>query len=155
MTELFTAADVSFRRAEAADLPGILQLLVADQIGAARDGGELAPYQRAFEVIDADPAQLLVAGVQGEEVLATFQLSFIPGLARRGSLRAQIEAVRVAESLRGSGVGSQMIRWAIAEARQRGCSLVQLTTDKRRQDALRFYQRLGFEASHQGMKLFL
>lgn len=153
--ELFRAADVSFRRAVEIDLPDIVQLLVADQLGADRDGGELEPYLRAFELIEADPSQLLVVGLQAEQVVATFQLSFIPGLARRGSLRSQIEAVRVADSSRGSGVGTQMIEWAIAESRRRGCSLVQLTTDKQRVDAQRFYQRLGFASSHEGMKLFL
>lgn len=153
--ELFRAADVSFRRAVVSDLPGIVQLLVADQLGAVRDGGELAPYLRAFELIEADPSQLLLVGLQADQVVATFQLSFIPGLARRGSLRSQIEAVRVADSLRGSGVGTRMIEWAIAESRRRGCSLVQLTTDKQRLDAHRFYQRLGFASSHEGMKLFL
>jgi GNAT superfamily N-acetyltransferase len=83
------------------------------------------------------------------------QLTFIPGLARRGALRAQIEAVRVADGLRGTGLGSAMLRWAIDEARRRGCALVQLTTDKSRGDAHRFYRRLGFVASHEGMKLTL
>ncbi|AJT42742.1 GNAT family acetyltransferase [Psychromicrobium lacuslunae] len=152
---MFSVGDVSFRRAVVNDLPGILELLITDQIGASRDGGDLAPYLRAFDLIDADPSQLLLVGVQKSDLVATLQLSFIPGLARRGSLRSQIEAVRVADSLRGSGVGSQMIEWAIAESRRRGCSLVQLTTDKQRVDAHRFYQRLGFEASHEGMKLLL
>lgn len=83
------------------------------------------------------------------------QLSFLPGLARRGALRAQIEAVRVHESNRGRGLGAAMLGWAIEEARRRGCGLVQLTTDKARPDAHRFYERLGFVASHQGMKLRL
>ncbi|NYE96490.1 GNAT superfamily N-acetyltransferase [Psychromicrobium silvestre] len=161
MAELFTTAlfttpsGVSFRRATAADVPRIVQILIADQLGVSREGGDLAPYLAAFEAIDGDPAQLLVVGEQHGEVVATFQLSFIPGLARRGSLRAQLEAVRVADSLRGSGIGTQMVEWAIAESRRRGCSLVQLTTDKRRTAAHRFYQRLGFRMSHQGMKLQL
>jgi GNAT superfamily N-acetyltransferase len=83
------------------------------------------------------------------------QVSFLPGLARRGSLRAQIEAVRVAGSTRGSGLGAAMMTWAIDEARRRGCALVQLTSDKSRADAHRFYQRLGFVPSHEGMKLAL
>ncbi|WP_411741002.1 GNAT family N-acetyltransferase [Renibacterium salmoninarum] len=85
--------------------------------------------------------------------MATFQLSFIPGMSRGGALRAQIESVRVAESLRGSGVGSLMIQWAIEEAKCRGCAIVQLSTDKSRVDAHRFYEKLGFVASHEGMKL--
>ncbi|HKD89893.1 MAG TPA: GNAT family N-acetyltransferase, partial [Streptosporangiaceae bacterium] len=107
------------------------------------------------EAIDADPAHTLVVAEQAGEIVGTMQLSFLPGLARRGALRAQIEAVRVAESNQGSGLGSAMIGWAIDEARRRGCALVQLTTDKSRRDAHRFYQRLGFVASHEGMKLAL
>lgn len=87
--------------------------------------------------------------------MATCQLSFLPGLSRRGSWRSQIEAVRVAASIRGLGIGAIMVNWAASESRRRGCSLMQLTTDKSRKDAHRFYQRLGFEASHEGMKLTL
>ena len=113
------------------------------------------PYERAFDAIDADPAHLLVVGELDGDVVATFQLSYIPGFSRKGSWRAQIEAVRVADVLRGQGVGALMIRWAIDQARERGCSLVQLTTDKSRVAAHRFYERLGFVASHEGMKLTL
>ena len=89
----------------------------------------------------------------GGAVVATLQLTVIPGLARRGSLRGQIEAVRVHEDLRGRGLGEALMTWAIDEARRRGCTLVQLTSDKRREDARRFYERLGFTASHEGFKL--
>ena len=89
------------------------------------------------------------------DVVATLQLSFIPGLARRGALRAQIEAVRVADACRGGGLGAAMMAWAIGEARRRGCALVQLTSDKSRTSAHRFYERLGFVATHEGMKLAL
>jgi GNAT superfamily N-acetyltransferase len=134
-------------------------LLAADQLGATRDGvnapEDLAAYQRAFRAIDADPAHLLVVGDAGGEVVATMQLSFLPGLARRGALRAQIEAVRVHDGHRGGGLGAAMLAWAIDEARRRGCALVQLTTDKSRTSAHRFYERLGFVASHEGMKLTL
>jgi GNAT superfamily N-acetyltransferase len=144
------------RRAVRADVRAIVELLAADQIGATRDGGDLAPYERAFEAIDADPAQLLVSVTDaGEAVVGTLQLTFIPGLARRGSLRAQIEAVRVREDLRGRGLGHALFEWAIAEARRRDCSLVQLTSDKRREEAHRFYGRLGFAATHEGFKLRL
>ena len=144
------------RRAVAGDVAAIVGLIAADQIGRDRDGGDLAPYALAFAAIDADPAQRLVvvadaAGV----VVATLQLSFIPGLARRGALRAQIEAVRVAQRLRGRGIGAALLEWAIAEAGLRGCGLVQLTSDKRRTDAHRLYGRLGFTASHDGFKLRL
>ncbi|OFI37028.1 GNAT family N-acetyltransferase [Arthrobacter sp. SW1] len=144
----------SLCRAVRSDLPAILGLLAADQL-KREDMSDPAPYERAFEAIDADPAHLLMVGELGGSVVATFQLSFLPGLSRRGSWRAQIEAVRVDEALRGRGLGALMIGWAVDEARAKGCSLVQLTTDKSRTDAHRFYERLGFVASHEGMKLAL
>ena len=94
-----------------------------------------------------------MVAVDGADVVATLQLSVLPGLSRQGALRGQVEAVRVAAGHRGRGLGAAMLRWAIEEARRRGCALVQLTTDKSRDDAHRFYERLGFVASHQGMKL--
>ncbi|UVJ39390.1 GNAT family N-acetyltransferase [Arthrobacter sp. CJ23] len=146
----------ALRQAVRADLPAILRLLADDQLGAARESADdLAPYEQAFDAIDADPAHLLVVGELGGAVVATFQLSYLPGLSRKGSWRAQIEAVRVSGELRGQGVGALMIQWAIDQARGRGCSLVQLTTDKSRIAAHRFYERLGFVASHEGMKLTL
>jgi GNAT superfamily N-acetyltransferase len=148
---------ILLRSAGAADVPAIVALIAADQLGAARDGvrdeADLAAYLQAFEAIDADPAHLLLVAESGNAIVGTMQLSFLPGLARRGALRAQIEAVRVAESFRGSGLGAAMMTWAIGAARRRGCALVQLSSDKRRADAHRFYQRLGFVASHEGMKL--
>ena len=150
------------RRAERADLTDILRLLADDQLGSSReDATELAPYEKAFDAIDADPAHLLLVGQltasdgSGARLVATFQLSFLPGLSRRGSWRAQLEAVRVGSELRGQGVGAAMVEWAIDESRRRGCSLMQLTTDKSRTAAHRFYERLGFAASHEGMKLVL
>ncbi|MER7011739.1 GNAT family N-acetyltransferase [Saccharopolyspora sp. NPDC000359] len=144
------------RRASAAELEAVVELLAADQLGVTRESTtDLAPYRTAFAAIDADPAHLLLVATTGDEVVATMQLTFIPGLARRGALRAQIEAVRVHERHRSNGLGGEMIRWAIDEARRRGCALVQLTTDKQRSDAHRFYQRLGFTASHEGLKLAL
>ena len=144
------------RRAGRADLPRLLELLAADQLGAHREStDDLAPYEAAFAAIDADPAQLLVVAEAGDRVVGTFQLTFIPGLARRGALRAQIEAVRVATEHRNRGLGAAMMRWAIDEARSRGCALVQLTSDRTREDAHRFYERLGFVASHVGYKLAL
>lgn len=141
------------RRAERADLRRLLELLAADQLGATRESADdLAPYEAAFAAIDADPAQLLVVAVADGAVVGTFQLTFIPGLARRGTLRAQIEAVRVAAEHRGRGLGAAMMRWAMNEARSRGCALVQLTSDRTRDDARRFYERLGFVASHTGFK---
>ena len=156
------SSPVILRRAKADDLPAIVNLIAADQLGATRDGvttaGDLAAYQRAFAVIDSDPAHILMVAESerdesGPDIVATMQLSFIPGLARRGALRAQIEAVRVHEAYRSRGLGAAIFAWAIDEARQRGCALVQLTTDKSRTGAHRFYERLGFTASHEGMKL--
>ena len=150
---------VVLRRAVAADLPELVALLAADQLGATRDGirtdSDLEAYQAAFSAIDADPAHLLVVAESGPDIVATMQLSFLPGLARRGALRAQIEAVRVDGGYRGRGLGAAMFEWAIGEARRRGCALVQLTSDKSRTSAHRFYERLGFVASHEGMKLAL
>lgn len=147
------------RRAVSADVPAIVELLAADQLGATRDRvrtpADLEAYQRAFRAIDGDPANLLVVAESGPDVVGTLQLTFIPGLARRGALRAQIEAVRVASRYRGNGLGSTILEWAISEARERGCALVQLTSDKSRTGAHRFYQRLGFTASHEGLKLHL
>ena len=153
------SAPVLLRTATEADVPAIVDLIAADQLGATRDGirdeVDLAAYAAAFRRIDSDPAHLLVVAEQDGQIVGTFQLSFLPGLARRGALRAQIEAVRVAENQRGAGLGAAMMRWAIDEARRRGCALVQLTSDKARADAHRFYASLGFVASHEGMKLAL
>jgi GNAT superfamily N-acetyltransferase len=150
---------MALREAVVDDVPGLVELLKADQLGSTRDGVDpvegFAPYLRAFEALDAGPAHLLVVVDIDGRVVATLQLSFIPGLARRGALRAQIEAVRVHADLRGSGIGRAMIAWAIDEARRRGCALVQLTSDKQRAEAHRFYSALGFTASHEGFKLIL
>jgi GNAT superfamily N-acetyltransferase len=150
---------VTLRAARREDVPAIIALVAADQLGATRDGvrddADLAAYLTAFQAIDADPAHILAVAESGGQLVGTMQLSFLPGLARRGSLRAQIEAVRVADGTRGSGLGAAMMTWAIDEARRRGCTLVQLTSDKSRTEAHRFYQRLGFVASHEGMKLVL
>lgn len=147
------------RSATLGDLPAVVGLLADDALGAAREaGGDMALYERAFEAIDADTSHLLVVGElvppgSGDgPVVATFQLSFLPGLSRQGSWRSQIEGVRVAGSLRGLGIGNLMVQWAIDESRRRGCSIMQLTTDKSRTVAHRFYERLGFDASHEGMK---
>jgi GNAT superfamily N-acetyltransferase len=149
----------TLRQASIEDLPRIVELLADDPLGASREqlGGvdPLRPYRQAFEVIDADPAHLLLVAEAEGAVVATMQLSFLPGLARRGALRAQLEAVRVHAGYRGSGLGRAMLSWAVDEARRRGCALVQLTSDKRRPDAHRFYLDLGFVASHEGFKLAL
>jgi len=147
--------DVTMRTAVAADLPAILRLLADDPLGKARETAVDESYQAAFAAIAADPNHEMVVAELDGRVVGCFQLSFIPGLSRRGAWRAQIESVRIDSALRGRGAGQAMMDWAIAKARARGCALVQLTTDKRRPDAHRFYARLGFVASHEGMKLEL
>ena len=152
------AADgpVVLRRAREGDLPALVALLADDQLGATRESvTDLIPYRSAFAAIDADPAHLLLVADRAGEVVGTLQLTLLPGLARSGAWRAQIEAVRVHSGLRGQRVGERMLRWAIEESARRGATIVQLTTDKRRADAHRFYERLGFVASHEGMKLQL
>jgi len=150
---------ITLRRATREDLPAIVGLLVNDPLGRTREAASGAddsgPYETAFAAIESDPAQVLVVATDGIDVVATMQLSFIPGLARRGALRAQVEAARVVASHRSRGLGAAMFEWVIDEARRRGCSIVQLTTDKTRADAHRFYERLGFTASHEGYKLQL
>jgi GNAT superfamily N-acetyltransferase len=143
------------RRATAGDLPAVVALLTDDPLGATRESADLAPYETAFAAVDADPAHLLVVADDGGDVVGTLQLTFVPGLSRGGALRAQVESVRVAATARGRGLGEAMLRWCADEARRRGAALVQLTTDKRRTDAHRFYERLGFVASHEGFKLEL
>jgi GNAT superfamily N-acetyltransferase len=147
---------VIFREATRADLPEIVTLLADDVLGKARDFTVVDDaYERAFADIDADPRNHLMVADDDGEVVACMQITYIPGLGRHGSERSQIEAVRVRADRRGHGVGRDMMTWAIEQARQRGCALVQLTTDKSRLDAHRFYSRLGFIASHEGMKLRL
>ncbi len=148
------SSDVIFRTATEDDLPALVALLADDVIGAAREGaaGDDA-YRAAFAAIAADPRNHLVVADVGGEVAGTLQLTFIPGLSRMGAERAQIEAVRVAAAHRGRGLGRRMIGWAVDQARARGCRLVQLTSDKRRADAIRFYESLGFAATHEGLKL--
>lgn len=148
-------ATPTVRRARAEDVPAIVDLLVEDPISARREhtDHDLEPYRRAFAAVDADPAHELVCAVDtAGEVVGTLQLTVLPGLARRGVARGQIEAVHVAARCRGRGLGGALIEWAVAEAQRRGCGLVQLTSDAKRTDAHRFYERLGFEASHVGFK---
>ena len=147
------------RRARRDDLPALIELLAADALRANDDSSSperRGPYEAAFEAIDGDRAHTLVAVEDASgPVVATMQLTLIPGLARAGATRMQVEAVRVAGAARGHGLGTAMLRWAIEEARSQGAALVQLTSDARREDARRFYERLGFTPSHLGFKLFL
>ncbi|WP_426413489.1 GNAT family N-acetyltransferase [Bradyrhizobium ganzhouense] len=149
---------IVFRRAQLTDLPAIVALLADDALGQQREDASSptnTKYVDAFQAILADANQLQMVATGNDEVIGTLQLSFIPGLARKGAWRGQIEAVRIAATHRGSGVGQQMFEWAIGQCRARGCDLVQLTTDKTRSDAHRFYERLGFVGSHLGYKLML
>ncbi|MFI6263976.1 GNAT family N-acetyltransferase [Micromonospora sp. NPDC051006] len=147
-------ADVIFREAVRADLPAVLALLADDVLGRTRDVTEIdAPYERAFADVTADPRNHLIVTEADGELVGCLQITYIPGLGRHGAERSLIESVRVRSDLRGAGLGRQMMTWAIDQARQRGCGLVQLTTDKSRHDAHRFYLSLGFVASHEGMKL--
>lgn len=149
---------LAIRAARRQDLPVIVQLLADDALGSSRESPETPlpeSYYMAFAAIEQDANnELIVAELDGA-VAAVLQLTFIPCLTYRGSWRALIESVRVAATLRSQGIGQCLIEWSIARARQKNCRMVQLTTNKVRADAIRFYQRLGFVASHEGMKFFV
>ncbi len=151
--------NVKFREATKADLPDIIQILSNDKLGKLREkfSTPLSPsYYQAFSNIMEDPNQeLMVIENDMEGIIATFQMSFIQYLTYQGGIRAQIEAVMVKESERGKGLGELLIKWAINRAMEKGAHLLQLTSDKQRADAIRFYEKIGFRASHEGMKLHL
>lgn len=153
---LLRLGDRRFRleRAVRADVPSLVALLADDVLGRDRESDSLDPYLQAFVRIDQDPHQLLVA-VRDESgaVVATMQLTLMPSLSRGGATRLQIEAVRVAASTRGSGLGTALFEWAHRWGREQGASLAQLTTDASRTDAHRFYDALGYAPSHLGYKL--
>lgn len=149
---------MQFRIATAADLPAIVRLLADDHLGAARERySDPLPesYGQAFEAIQRIGSEVILALDDEGLIIGCLQLMILPGLGQQGKWRAQIEAVRIASHLRGQGLGSQLIRHAIDRAREKGCKLVQLTSDNSRQGAHRLYERLGFKASHVGMKLAL
>ena len=147
---------IEFRNARAGDLPAIIRLLADDALGAARENpSDLAPYEKAFAALTAQNGNAIIVGDDNGEVVACLQLTIVPGLSRQGATRAFIEGVRVAQTLRGKGVGETLVRHAIDRARTADCRMVQLTSDKSRTGAHRFYERLGFKASHIGMKLEL
>ena len=150
--------EIVFRPAQSSDLPGIVALLADDDLGRTREDASTpvnGKYVDAFDAMQRDPNQLMAVVVSGGVLVGCAQISFIPGLSRLGMWRGQIESVRVASSVRGEGIGRRLLEWAIGECRGRGCGLVQLTSDKTRLDARRFYESLGFRASHEGMKLSL
>ena len=151
-------APLAFRDATAADLPAIVALLADDETARSREDASLPldpGYIAAFHTIAADPNQRLIVAEQAGVVVGTMQLSFLAGLSYKGAWRGQIEAVRVAAGLRGQGLGAAMIGWAIDRCRERDCRLVQLSSNRVRDRAHAFYARLGFAASHVGMKLQL
>jgi GNAT superfamily N-acetyltransferase len=152
------SSPVTLRDARRSEVPAIVAMLADDMLGSSREvAGEPLPesYYKAFDALARDPNnRLLIAELEGE-IVGTLQITFIHGLSRQGAKRALLEAVRVAAPYRGRGIGEEIVRAAIEIARQENCAMVQLTTDKSRKDAHRFYERLGFEASHEGMKLTL
>lgn len=149
---------LSFRRATIDDLPAIIALLVDDTLGAGRDSPQLPldqAYRDAFARIAADPNQQILVAILGEQVVGTLQLTFLPGLSNRGAVRALVEAVRIASSHRGQGLGEAFLTHARTVCEAAGCRTMELTTSNERVDAQRFYRKLGFVNSHQGYKLRL
>jgi len=150
--------ELNFRIATEQDLDRIVELLADDNLGSQRELYEKPlpiSYIQAFEAITSDPNNELVVACFKDEIIGVQQITFTPYITYRGGWRATIEGVRTSSSVRGKGVGTELIRWAIQRARARGCHLVQLTTDKKRDDALRFYEQLGFKATHEGLKMHL
>lgn len=149
-------SEISFREARKADLSALIGLLADDVLGARRDGLQhLSAYAAAFDAVQAQTGNSIILATLGDEIVGMLQLTFIPGLSRGGVLRAQIESVRVSSKHRGKRIGHALFEHAITRARAAGCGLVQLTTDKQRAEAKRFYESLGFSATHEGMKLEL
>ncbi|MFE4211830.1 GNAT family N-acetyltransferase [Streptomyces sp. NPDC056844] len=149
-------SDLDIRPAVSADISAIVAMLADDPLGAQRESpDDLDPYLAAFRRIVDDPNQHLTVAMRQGKVVGTLQLTIVPGLSRRGATRSIVEGVRVHADERGSGLGTQLIQWAVDESRRQGCQLVQLTSDATRTDAHRFYERLGFTASHVGFKLAL
>lgn len=151
-------ASLAFRPARAGDVLDIVRMLADDPLGATRERDERPlpeSYARAFRAIEQDPNNELVVACRDERVVGVLQLTCLPSLTYQGGWRALIEGVRVDRGERSQGLGKALFEWAIARARERGCHMVQLTTDKARPDARRFYETLGFVASHEGMKLRL
>lgn len=147
--------ELTFREAALADLERVVELIADDAVAATRTGTYGAPHVAAFEAIAASPDNELVVAESGGEVIAVMQLTFIPGISRNGASRLLVEAVRVDKAYRGQGIGRLLMEHAHERGRERGCVLAQLTSDKQRPDAHRFYRNLGYEQSHEGFKLQL
>ena len=141
-----------FRHALRADVPAVVALLADDVLGRGRETADPAPYLAAFDAMQAEGANHLIVGTIGRDIVACYQITFISGLSLSAARRAQIEGVRVAASRRGEGIGEALIRDAEARARAARCTLIQFTTNRNRTEAHRFYDRLGFTASHIGYK---
>lgn len=147
-------SDLKIRPAAAGDIPAIVAMLADDPLGAQRESpNDLTPYTEAYERLARDPNQHMVVAERDGRIIGTLQLTIIPGLSRRGATRSIVEAVRIHTDERGSGLGTRFIQWAVDESRRQGCQLIQLTSDASRTDAHRFYERLGFTASHVGFKM--
>lgn len=147
-----------FRLAKPEDLPSIVRMLAEDDLGSQRErfvDPLPASYYKAFEQIENDPNHELIVAELDSNIVGTLHLMFIPSISYQGGLRAQVESVRVDGKYRGQGIGGKMMKWGIERARGRDAHLVQLTTHRSREDAHRFYERLGFKGSHLGMKLSL
>ena len=148
---------MKYRQAKKKDVPYIVTMIANDKLGKLReDYKDPLPekYYQAFQNIDKDQNQeLIVIENEADEIIGTMQLSFIQYLTYQGGIRAQIEAVRIREDQRGKGIGENLFLWAIDRAKERGAHLLQLTTDKKRPEAIQFYRKLGFKDSHEGMKL--
>ena len=150
--------NVQYRLATRMDVHVLVRLLAEDELGAQRERFESPlpeSYYKAFEAIDADPNNELIVAHANGEIVGTLQLMFLPHLSHQGGMRAQISSVRVAEKYRGQGIGTDMMKWTLERARERGCHLMQLTSNRSRTDAHRFYEKLGFEKTNVGMKIKL
>jgi ribosomal protein S18 acetylase RimI-like enzyme len=143
---------IRWREARRADVPAIAALLVEDALGSARETDDMTPYYAAFDAMQMEWGNEIIVGEADGQIVATYQLTFITGLSLRASKRAQVESVRVTARLRSEGVGGAMMRDAEMRAVHAGCSLIQLTADKTREGAHRFYERAGFVPSHLGFK---
>jgi GNAT superfamily N-acetyltransferase len=150
---------MKFRKATTKDVIRIVEMLVEDELGKTRETFQNplpTEYHNAFKNIDNDPNQeLIVVENENAEIIGTMQLSFIQYLTYRGGLRAQIEAVRIRKDKRGNGIGKMMFEWAVNRTKERNAHLLQLTTDKKRPNAIQFYKDIGFKSTHEGMKMHL
>lgn len=149
---------LGFRRARERDIPTLISMLVDDELGRLREDLAWPPdrrYLQAFAEIEKDPNNELIVAENGQQPVGMLQLTFIPYLTYMGAWRGQVEGVRIHRDFRGHGLGTRLIEWAIARSKEKGCVIMQLTSDKQRKDAIRFYQNLGFQATHEGLKLKL